>query len=94
MLTDYRMPALDGLELTARVHSHDSQIPVISMSGGEGEQLIKEAIRGGVFAWVRNHSILSTQRAVIMTALQVQSANEAVRSNVSQHATVPARAVA
>lgn len=35
VLTDLQMPGLNGLQLTAAIHSIDSAIPVIIMSGGE-----------------------------------------------------------
>jgi DNA-binding NtrC family response regulator len=94
VLTDYRMPVFNGLELAARIHADDSTIPVIILSGEEGESLIEEAIRHGVFAWVQKPFDPHHLRAIVMTALQGQSTNHTDRTNTGQLSTVPARAVA
>ena len=48
ILTDYSMPSMDGIELAGLVHSLNSQIPVILMSGAEDNR----------FDWYLNQGIL------------------------------------
>jgi DNA-binding NtrC family response regulator len=50
VLTDVRMPQMDGLELFRRIRAVNAQIPVLLMTAFAMEDLIEQAITEGVFA--------------------------------------------
>jgi len=47
VLTDIRMPGMDGLTLMERIHAIDREIPVILMTGHGDVQLAVRAMREG-----------------------------------------------
>jgi DNA-binding NtrC family response regulator len=52
ILTDIAMPGLTGVNLLQRIHQHDSNTPVILISGKGSEQDPKDLIELGAFAYV------------------------------------------
>ena len=49
VLSDIRMPGMDGVELFRRVHKLQPDLPVILMTAFAVEDLVKQALREGVF---------------------------------------------
>lgn len=67
LLTDYDMPAMDGLELLRAVREHDPELPVILYTGRGSEEIAAEAIRDGVTDYLqkqggRDHAVLLENR--------------------------------
>lgn len=47
VLTDLRMPVMDGIEVMTRIHSHDPDIPMIVISGAGNKQDLIKALQMG-----------------------------------------------
>jgi CheY-like chemotaxis protein len=54
LITDFRMPGLDGLQLTSAVRALDQELPIIVLSGDEIEN---EALAHGANAFVQKNAI-------------------------------------
>ncbi|MFC7704087.1 sigma-54-dependent transcriptional regulator [Plastorhodobacter daqingensis] len=52
VITDIRMPGLDGLSLMNRIHDMDAEIPVILVTGHGDVQLAVKAMREGAYDFV------------------------------------------
>ena len=94
VLTDYRMPSCDGLELAARIQANDGTIPVIIVSGEEPEPFMEQAQRRGLFAWIQKPFNPHELKTTVMNALQAQSPDQMGRTHAGQISSVPSRAVA
>ena len=56
LITDFRMPLLDGLRLTRHVREADSHVPIVVMSG---EEIGPQALAQGASAFVPKHDLLA-----------------------------------
>jgi two-component system C4-dicarboxylate transport response regulator DctD len=68
VITDLRMPGMDGLELFRRIHKIDREIPVIIMTGHGDVPMVIAAMKEGVFDFIpkpfaADHLIASVRRA-------------------------------
>lgn len=54
VLTDFRMPEMDGLQLTSHLRSMENQVPIIVMSGNPIEA---QALSAGADAFLRKSDI-------------------------------------
>jgi FixJ family two-component response regulator len=52
LITDVRMPGMDGLELQLRVRLERPNLPLIFVSGHFNEAIRREALAGGAFALI------------------------------------------
>lgn len=52
VLSDIRMPGMDGMELLKRLHSVDSALPVILITGHGDVQMAVDAMRIGAYDFV------------------------------------------
>ena len=83
IVTDVRMPGLDGLELFRRIHAIDPEIPVIVMTGHGDVPMVVAAMKDGVFDFIAkpfsaDHLIASVKRACDVRALVME--NRALRA--------------
>jgi CheY-like chemotaxis protein len=62
LITDFRMPFLDGLGLTARIRKTDPEVPIIVMSGDE---VASAALATGANAFVPKRSLAKDLLTVI-----------------------------
>ena len=52
LITDVRMAGMDGLELQRRVRFDRPQLPVIFISGHHDDEIQRQALEGGAFAFM------------------------------------------
>ena len=65
VVTDYRMPRMDGIELITRVRSHRPDVPVIMISGFADALGLNESSTGAdVIIQKSNHEVTSLVRSV------------------------------
>ena len=62
IVTDYRMPLMDGLRLTASVRSFDPAVPIVVMSG---DNIDIQAMANGATAFVPKRDMLQRLSAVL-----------------------------
>lgn len=70
VLTDIRMPAMDGLTLMTRVHEIDRDIPVILITGHGDVQLAVRAMRDGAHDFIEKPFDAAKLSEVIARALE------------------------
>ena len=69
VLTDYRMPTMDGLELLSVSRMRWPGVPVVIYSGEQGG-IAHEATDRGAFAWVRKGTDFTILLEILDTAIQ------------------------
>ena len=52
LITDVRMSGMDGIELQRRVRFDRPQLPVIFISGHHDDEIRRQALEGGAFAFM------------------------------------------
>jgi two-component system, NtrC family, C4-dicarboxylate transport response regulator DctD len=78
IVTDVRMPGIDGIELFHRVQAIDADIPVIVTTGHADVPMVIEALKRGVFDFIpkpfaADHLIASVRRATERRALILEN---------------------
>ncbi len=61
VLTDIKMPGMDGIELAGKIHGHDPDLPVIIMTGFAEIEVAVGALKSGAFDFIYkplNHGLL------------------------------------
>lgn len=70
VITDVRMPEIDGIELQRRLRARGSAMPVIYVTSSDEEVLRARALQGGAAGWftkpVDDAQLLGTLRAVLL----------------------------
>lgn len=98
VITDIKMPGMDGLSLLAHVREHYPQIPTLLITGHGQHDLAVQALRGGAFDFIqkpvdRNYLVASLERALKVRSLgreverqkkQLQQHAEELRQTVEQ----------
>ncbi|GHA35624.1 Fis family transcriptional regulator [Devosia pacifica] len=69
VITDIRMPGIDGLSLMTRLHEVDREIPVILVTGHGDVQLAVRAMRQGAYDFVEKPFVASQLNEVASRAL-------------------------
>lgn len=83
VVTDVRMPGIDGLEVFRRIQAIDPDIPVIVTTGHADVPMVLDALKRGVFDFIpkpfaADHLIASVRRATERRALILE--NRALRA--------------
>lgn len=83
VVTDVRMPGMDGMELFRRIKAIDPEIPVIMMTGHADVSMVIDALKRGVFDFIpkpfsTDHLIASAKRAMDHRSLVLE--NRALRA--------------
>lgn len=78
IVSDIRMPGMDGLELLAAVRSIDRDIPLILVTGHADVQMAVSALKNGAFDFLSkpfatDHLVAVVKRALEHRALQVEN---------------------
>jgi two-component system, NtrC family, C4-dicarboxylate transport response regulator DctD len=68
VLTDIRMPGMDGLTLMGRIHEIDREIPVILMTGHGDVQLAVRAMRDGAHDFIEKPFSASQMTEIVARA--------------------------
>ena len=69
VLTDYRMPKMDGLEFLSICRAMWPGTPVVVFSA-EQDELAHDAVERGAFAWIRKGTDLTILSEVVAYAVQ------------------------
>lgn len=90
LITDIRMPEMDGLELMAQVHKLDTDLPVILISGHADVALAVNAIRDGAYdllekPFATNQLIETVKRALEKRRLTLE--NRALKAELAAQQT-------
>ncbi|WP_134680178.1 sigma-54-dependent transcriptional regulator [Paracoccus ravus] len=70
VVSDIRMPGMDGMTLLGRLHEIDPEIPVILVTGHAEVPLAVEAIRGGAYDFIEKPFVVQELATVIRRALE------------------------
>ncbi len=75
VLTDIKMPEIDGIQLLHEIHTYNAQIPVILMTAYADLDIAVKAIKEGAFdfitkPYISDHLIHSIQKAISYNRLQ------------------------
>jgi DNA-binding NtrC family response regulator len=74
VITDVRMPGMDGIQLLKGVRALDPELPVIMMTAYASEQTAIDAVNLGAFGYVMKHSKNDEYKMFIRNALQLRHA--------------------
>ena len=74
VLTDLRMPGLDGLELVKRVSRDHPMVPLILMTARGSEQVSADALAAGAASYVPKADMMQLLAETVAQALAVSSA--------------------
>lgn len=79
ILTDLRMPVMDGLELVTRVREQHPTIPVILMTSRGNEQVAVRALRSGAASYVPKSDLRSSLADTVREVLEIAEAGRSRR---------------
>jgi DNA-binding NtrC family response regulator len=74
VMTDVRMPGMDGIQLLKGVRAIDPDLPVIIMTAYASEQAAIDAVNLGAFAYVMKHCKNDEFKMFVRNALQLRHA--------------------
>jgi CheY-like chemotaxis protein/anti-sigma regulatory factor (Ser/Thr protein kinase) len=74
VLTDLRMPGMDGLELVERLQAERPQVPVILMTSQGNERIAVRALRAGASSYVPKSELKAELADTVSRALQIAEA--------------------
>src|SRR5467141_5163310 len=74
IVTDIKMPGIDGLELLAEIRTQRPDTPTVMITGHGEHDLVMQALRGGAYDFIqkpidRDHLVASLSRAIQMREL-------------------------
>src|SRR2546425_868381 len=75
IITDIKMPGMDGLELLAEIRMHRPDTPTLMITGHGEHDLVVRALRGGAYDFIRkpidrDYFVASLRRAIEMRELR------------------------
>ncbi|MEN8107350.1 MAG: nitrogen regulation protein NR(I) [Pseudomonadota bacterium] len=78
IVSDIRMPGMDGLELLERIHEHYPELPVIIMTAHSDLDSAVSAYKGGAFEYLPKPFDVDEVTALVQRALEVRSQQQPV----------------
>jgi len=75
VITDMKMPQMDGMELVHNVHTHFPDLPVILITGHGSEELAVEALREGATSYVPKDKLAAKLRETVEQVLDLSRAD-------------------
>jgi DNA-binding NtrC family response regulator len=87
VLTDLKMPEMDGMALMARLHDADPDLPVIMITGFASIESAVAAVREGAFDYLPKSFSVDQLRVAVERALRhrgLQMENRNLRSQLQQ----------
>src|SRR5437762_6863672 len=77
IVTDIKMPGMDGLELLAEIRTHQPDLPILMITGHGEHDLVVHALRAGAYDFIRkpidrDYFVASLRRAIEMHQLSRQ----------------------
>ncbi len=76
VLTDLRMPGINGLELVERLHTEFPLLPVILMTSKGGERIAVQALKAGAASYVPKDELKDELHETIKEVLEVAEATQ------------------
>ena len=86
VVTDLRMPEMDGLELVAAIKNDFSQVPVILMTAEGSEDIAAEALRAGAASYVPKKRLAQDLPDTLLRVLDAANADRS-HSHLMHHLT-------
>lgn len=83
ILTDLRMPKMDGLELVRQVGREDGTPPVVLMTSRGSEKIAVQALQAGAASYVPKRAMKTELAPVLQKVLEIRDARRARRQAVS-----------
>lgn len=74
VMTDIRMPGMDGIQLLKGVRAMDPEMPVIMMTAYASEQAAIDAVNLGAFSYIQKHCKNDEIKMFVRNALQLRHA--------------------
>lgn len=84
VITDLRMPKLDGMELLRRVVALDSELPVVILTAHGTVDNAVEALKTGAFDYITKPFDQSEVRTIVRKALRTRDLSAADASRIAQ----------
>ena len=84
LLTDLKMPVLNGLELSKRAHRIDPELVTVVLTGYASAESVIEALRSGVVDYLTKPFDITELRNVVRRALEVRNMRRDDRQMLNQ----------
>ena len=78
VLSDYRLPGIDGLELLSRIRRTDSQIKLIMITGHGSVEVAVDAMKAGAYDYLSKPVVLSELKLLLDRAVGQERMEEAL----------------
>jgi DNA-binding NarL/FixJ family response regulator len=73
MLVDYRLPGLDGVQVTQAVHERCPEVAIVALTAAAGEHELQALLDAGAVAYVRKDEPLDTIVEAVRAAAPVET---------------------
>jgi DNA-binding NarL/FixJ family response regulator len=74
VLVDYRLPGLDGVQITRLVHEHRPEVAVVALTAAAGEREVEALLRAGAVACIGKDQPLDTIVEAVRSAARLEAA--------------------
>lgn len=80
LITDFRLPGMDGMELQSRLARRVTYMPVLLLSGDVSDRQIRQALRNGAYTFMRkpfdpDDLLVRTDRALAVSESELVTRN-------------------